>query len=132
LLLLMVVVVLCGCGRGSRCGRCSHVLEAPMGEMLLLLVLVVHAAGAGEPKTARHSAAGHYSGWHNAVTGCGRGGRTDHRIHVLLLLLLLVYTRFVIPGLSHVAGGVAAVAAVVTDVVVYRRCGCFCILTVDR
>jgi len=38
--------------------------------------------------------------------------------------------------LSHVAGGVAAVAAaaaaVVTDVVVYRRCGCFCILTVDR
>jgi len=36
--------------------------------------------------------------------------------------------------LSHVAGGVAAVAAAaaVTDVVVYRRCGCFCILTVDR
>jgi len=36
--------------------------------------------------------------------------------------------------LSHVAGGVAAVtaAAGVTDVVVYRRCGCFCKLTVDR
>jgi len=37
--------------------------------------------------------------------------------------------------LSHVAGGVAAAvaaAAAVIDVVVYRRCGCFCILTVDR
>lgn len=37
------------------------------------------------------------------------------------------------PGLSHDAGGAAAVAAAaVTDVVVYRRCGCFCIPTVQK
>jgi len=35
--------------------------------------------------------------------------------------------------LSHVAGGVAAAAAAaVIDVVVYRRCGCFCAQTVGR
>jgi len=131
LLLLMVVVVLCG--RGSCCCRCGHVLEAPMGEMLLLLVLVIHSTGAGESKTARNSTAGHHAGRHYAIAGRGRGGRSDHRVHVLLLLLLLVYTRFVVPGLSHVAGGAAAVAAAaVTYVVVYRRCGCFCIPTADR
>lgn len=93
--LLMMVVVLCGRGRGRCCCRGGHVLEAPVGEMLLLLVLVVHA-GSGEAQATGHSTAGHYAGWHHAVTGRGRCGRSDHCVHVLLLLLLLVYTRFII------------------------------------